>query len=351
MTSGRLMRQVVITAPETFEISEAPIPGRKNGELLLAPLRVGICATDLELLDGSMVYLRNGRATRPLVPGHEWVAVVIDAGPDTPGFAVGDHVVGECSIGCSSCEVCIRGDYHQCPSRTETGIMRRPGAMSQFISFPAGAAHVVPTPVPLDDAALIEPTAVAYRAILRLNPRPGETVLVVGAGTLGYLAAALLAGVFGLKVAVAERRPERRARVEALGCRPPGDSERFRYVVEAAGTPHGVAEAIRRLDTGGRAVLVGLSGQTSLPIPIDDLVVQDQEIVGSLGSPNVWPEVVRSVAAGTVRPGVLVTSTYGIDQYGEAIEYLAQSTATTGKLLIAPHASAAAAIAAYTSTP
>ena len=340
------MRQITITAPETFEISDAPIPVRKRGDLLLAPLRVGICATDLELLNGSMVYLRNGLATLPLVPGHEWVAVVVDGGSDTPGFAIGDLVVGECSVGCGSCQVCERGDYHQCQQRTETGIMRRPGAMSQFTSFPARATHVVPQSVPLENAALIEPTAVAYRAILRLSPRSGQTALVVGAGTLGYLAAALLSGVFGLEVSVAERRPDRRARLEQLGCRPPRVRERFRYVVEATGTAHGVAEAIQRLDSGGRAVLVGLSGQATLPIPVDELVVQDQVIVGSLGSPNVWPEVVRIIAAGTVHPGALVTRTYGIDQYGEALEQLAKPSATTGKLLIAPHASPAAAVAA-----
>ncbi len=105
---------------------------------------MGLCATDLELLDGSMVYLRHGRAHLPLVPGHEWVARVEDPGAPEPGFAVGDIVVGECSIGCGDCPVCASGGYHQCPRRQETGVMNRDGALAQQLRFPARSAHAVP---------------------------------------------------------------------------------------------------------------------------------------------------------------------------------------------------------------
>src|SRR3954463_12892799 len=103
------MRALVISGPGRYAVLEHELPPANPDDLLLAPLAVGLCATDLELLDGSMVYLRNGRTQLPLVPGHEWVARVLDpGGPDT-GFVAGDLVVGECSIGCDDCLLCAMG--------------------------------------------------------------------------------------------------------------------------------------------------------------------------------------------------------------------------------------------------
>ena len=97
------MRALVISGAGGHALLDHDVPLAGPGDLLLAPLAVGLCATDLELLDGSMVYLRDGRAQLPLVPGHEWVARVVDPGAPGSGFAVGDVVVGECSIGCGDC--------------------------------------------------------------------------------------------------------------------------------------------------------------------------------------------------------------------------------------------------------
>jgi threonine dehydrogenase-like Zn-dependent dehydrogenase len=330
------MRRVSILGPHEFRVAEEPTPTIGPDDLLLAPLRVGICATDLELLDGSMVYLQNGMAVLPLTPGHEWVARVVEVGDAVTGFDVGDTVVGECSVGCGVCAVCRSGEYHRCPDRSETGFMGIPGALTERMAYPARGAHRIPDGVPIEDAALIEPTAVSYRALLRLAPAPGSTVLVVGAGTLGYLAVALLRAAFDVDVAVLAGRPESMARVTALGARAPEAGETFPYVLEAAGTVAGLDRSFEALGAGGRLVLIGLTGEARVPIPLDDLVVRDQEVLGSLGSPHVWPAVIELVASGRVRPGALVTRTYDLVDYGAALAHLAERDPATGKVLIAP---------------
>lgn len=339
------MRRISIHGAGRFVIEDSAAPEPAANELLIAPLRVGICATDMELLDGSMVYLRTGQTELPLTPGHEWVGVVVGTGADVDDFSRGDIVTGECSIGCGRCADCLSGNYHQCADRTETGVMGMSGALAQYMRFPARAAHVVPPTVALPDAALIEPTAVAYRALKRLAPAPGERVLVIGGGTLGYLATALLAGAYGADVSVLTDRKERRRRVDALGCRAPADGERFRFVVEAAGTADAMSSTFSRLAPRGRAVLIGLTGSPTYPVPLDGIVVNDQEIVGSLGSPGVWPAVIELIASGAIRPGALVTGTYPLQRYGDAVDVLSQRLSGTGKLLIAPHESASTALA------
>ena len=111
-SQGLELRALVISGAGRYGLLDHQPPAPGPGDLLLAPLAVGLCATDLELLDGSMVYLRDGRTRLPLVPGHEWVATVVDPGTPGTGFAVGDVVVGECSIGCGDCPVCASGAYN-----------------------------------------------------------------------------------------------------------------------------------------------------------------------------------------------------------------------------------------------
>src|SRR5665811_1349220 len=94
------MKRLVITGADRYEVRDSAPPEPADDEILIAPLRVGICATDLELIDGSMVYLRNGLTSLPLTPGHEWVGRVVGLGSSVRGFSLGNRVVGECSIGC-----------------------------------------------------------------------------------------------------------------------------------------------------------------------------------------------------------------------------------------------------------
>src|SRR3954452_12339040 len=188
---GTRMRALVISGAGRYALLDHLLPPPGAGDLLLAPLAVGLCATDLELLDGSMVYLRDGRAHLPLVAGHERVGRVVDPGAPGSGFAVGDVVVGECSIGCDDCPACASGAYHQCPRRQETGILNRDGALAQQLRFPARSAHAVPSGVAVEATLFAAPTPAALRAVRRSGPEPRSRVLVVGGGPLGWLAAAV----------------------------------------------------------------------------------------------------------------------------------------------------------------
>jgi L-iditol 2-dehydrogenase len=330
------LRALVISGAGRHALREHELGAPRPGDLLLAPLAVGLCATDLELLDGSMVYLRDGRGHLPLVPGHEWVARVVDPGGSDSGFAAGDLVVGECSVGCGDCPTCASGAYHQCPRRQETGVLNRDGALAQQLRFPAGSTHAVPPGVAVEDAVFAEPTAVALRAVLRSGARPGSRVLVVGGGTLGWLAAAIFLDLLDADVAALDPDAARMERLAQLGVRPADPGEDFEFVLEASGSPGGVTAALGRLGPSGRLVVIGLTGVASVPVDLDRVVVNDQVVLGSLGSPGVWPQALELLGRGRVRPSALVTHRYPLDAVGEALATMAALAPGTGKVLVLP---------------
>jgi threonine dehydrogenase-like Zn-dependent dehydrogenase len=333
------MRALVIAGAGRYALIDHDLPPAGPGDVLLAPLAVGLCATDLELLDGSMVHLRDGRTHLPLVPGHEWVARVQDPGAPDSGFAVGDVVVGECSIGCGDCAVCTSGAYHQCPRRQETGVMNRDGALAQRLRFPARSAHAVPRGVAVEDAVFAEPTAVALRAVLRSGAEPRSRVLVVGGGTLGWLAAAVFLDLLDADVAALEPDAARMQRLVALGVRAPGAAEVFDVVLEASGSRGGVAAALDRLGPSGRLVVIGLTGAESVPVDLDRVVVNDQVVLGSLGSPGVWAKAMDLLGRGRLRPSTLVTHRYPLEAVGEAVTAMRDRAPGTGKVLVLPQES------------
>jgi L-iditol 2-dehydrogenase len=313
--------------------------------VVIASLRVGICATDMELLDATMVYLRNGMATWPFTPGHEWVGVVVDPGEAADRFAVGDLVVGECSIGCWNCPVCDAGNYHQCPNRCETGLFGQGGALSEFFAFPARSAHLVPAGVGLEDIALTEPAAVAYKGIQRLELPSGGKILINGGGTLGYLAAAIAKTAFAAEVVYWARRPHSQARLDRLGAREVAPGEKFDYIFDTASSESGFAEAFSHLAPRGRISSVSFTGKPTIQLPVDDLVTNDWELRGSLGSPNIWPEVIDLIASGAVRPSELLTDVFTLAQYRQAIELVRRRLPQTAKVMISPFSSRAEALA------
>jgi L-iditol 2-dehydrogenase len=339
MTSrAPLVTRAAITGPGRIELQAVSAPRPAPGDLVIQPDAVGICGTDIELLDGTMAYLTSGFSTYPIVPGHEWTGRVIEAGDAVSGFAVGDRVVGECPVGCGSCERCAAGSHHLCPGRTETGIARRDGALATQLVFPSRAAHRVPGDVAAADAALIEPLAVACKAVHSTGQRDDEPLAVVGAGTIGLLCA-LAARAAGSIVTVIESQPSRRDYAAALGftvLRPDEGRRQFRRVIEASGAASGISGALARCTPGGAVILLGLTGLRSTPVDTDAIVVGDLTVRGSLGSPGVWPEAIGLVASGQVKPSMLVSHEFPLARAAEAFAMAGRHSAGARKVLIHP---------------
>ena len=314
------MRAIEFHGGERLELVERPDPSPGPGDLLIAPSAVGICGTDVEIFDGSMAYFRDGLSAYPIVPGHEWVGEVLDAGREVEGFAPGDRVVGEVAIGCGHCVRCRAGRPHVCAQRSETGIVRRDGAMASRLVFPASHAHKID--LEPRAAALAEPTSVALNAARRGEVQ-GRRVAVIGAGPIGLLAAQCARAEGAAAVAVSDPRADRLQVAEALGFAGiPEGEDAIDVAILCAGGAAAVDAALRTVRPGGLVVAVGLCGAPKVPFDYDRLITHDLAVRGVLGSTGLWPDAIALLASGAIETGPLVTATFPITQVETALEAL-----------------------------
>lgn len=330
------MKAVLISGPSRAAVTEIAPAALAPDEVRIKVLATGCCGTDVELFEGTMPYLTTGVASYPLIPGHEWVGEVCEIGSEVRGFEIGDRVVGECSCGCMRCERCHAGNYHRCAYRTETGILNRAGAFAEYINFPAMFLHRISKAVSVESACLIEPAAVAFNGARRAQISPADDVAILGDGPIGLLLL-MMAKAFGARsVALVGATPERLAIGAKLGAQAvinareesaSGALGRHLHgalpsvILEATGHPASIVEAVNAIAPGGKIVVQGIfAGQKLDGVDVDRIVVNDITLQGALGSPGVWPDVIRLIESGRINPGILVTETLGLGDYHGAIE-------------------------------
>ena len=344
------MRAVVIAAPKTVRLETRPERPPAPGQVAIRVLGTGICGTDLEIFDGTMPYFTAGMARYPVVPGHEWVGEVLSCGDGVEGFSAGDRVVGECSVGCMRCAVCLSGNYHRCPNRTETGILNRAGAFAEQIEFPALFLHRISARVPIEAAALIEPSAVAFNGVRVAAVTPRDSVAIFGDGPIGLLLLQMARAFGARSVGVVGGTPRRLALAERLGADftvdiaggRPGPriveafgGERPSVIIEATGNPAAVNEAVACVQPGGRVVLLGLfAGRKADGVDLDRIVTGDITLRGALGSPGIWPDVIALVESGRVDPAALVSDRLPLESFEKGIGMVAARAAV--KVVIEP---------------
>jgi L-iditol 2-dehydrogenase len=316
-------------------LQDAPelVPG--PGEVVVRPAYTGICGTDLELLAGVVdpAYVRY-----PLVLGHEWSGIIEAVGPGVTGLEPGQRVIAEGVIPDRVCAECVRGNTNLCAGYDEIGFTRA-GAAADQVRVPAEVVHVLGPSVSLLEAALTEPAAVAWRAIRRGEPVPGERVAVVGDGTVALITAHLLGLYSPGELIVLGQRPaqaELALELGATGFSVADPSGRFDLVVEAAGTAGAVERAFGLARRGGRVVLLGLAGKgVTARFPVDDVVNNDLRISASFSYTSAaWTEVTALLGSGRVGLAPLITHRFPLDAYEEAFEVLRESSGPRGKVML-----------------
>ena len=315
-------------------------------DVVCRPLLVGICGTDLELVRGDV---DPAYARYPLTLGHEWVGVVTRLGVAATGVALGDRVVGEGVVPCGRCDRCRDGATNLCAIYSELGFTRE-GAASDEVALPARLVHRIGADVPDEAAVLVEPAAVVLRGLERARPRPGASVLIVGAGSIGLLAADLVRLWSPSTVAVFGRSPLQSGLALAMGadrfaCEGdgPADPRRvfdrsagFDLVIEAAGHPGAIETAMRAARRGATVVLLGFAGAgRTVSLSPDELVNGDLTIHASFSYRSAdWARTVALVNAGAVRLAPLVTHRFPLERFQEAFAALHSRRAPTGKVLL-----------------
>jgi threonine dehydrogenase-like Zn-dependent dehydrogenase len=317
------MRAFVLTGPREYRVEEVPRPLPAPGEAVVDVERVGVCGTDVEFFTGEMAYLHEGHSTYPMRLGHEWSGVVAAVGPDVDRGWVGRRVTGDTMIGDGTCRRCRRGMQHVCDRRDEVGIRDgRPGALAEQIAVPVRSLHALPAGVDGVLGALVEPGGNALRCARATAAGPGDSVLVLGLGTIGMLVALFLRAQ-GAQVHLLD--PSRRSRrfAQGLGFEQVWSEQDlpavpFDAVVDASNGPEVPARALELVEPGGRVVHVGLAGRPST-IDTRVMVLKDVTCVGVLSASPGLAATIDAYASGTVDPRPLVAATVGLDLVGSVL--------------------------------
>ncbi|KAF3061473.1 Sorbitol dehydrogenase [Daldinia childiae] len=183
----------VLYGPRDLRLEVRSIEAPGFGELQIAIKSTGICGSDVSYYKK----FANGDlcACAPLSLGHESSGTVVAVGPQVGGFKVGDRVALEVGVPCGQCGICRKGRYNLCKKMrfrsSAKSVPHYQGTLQERINHPAIWCHKLPDQVSFEAAALLEPLSVAIHAVNRATPTPGSTALVIGAGTVGLLTAAM----------------------------------------------------------------------------------------------------------------------------------------------------------------
>lgn len=286
-------------------------PVRRRGEALIRVRLAGICATDLEILEGYM----NFRG----IPGHEFVGVV-ESAPRRE--LVGRRVVGEINIPCGRCSTCRRGLGKHCAKRGVMGIEGKDGAFAEYCTLPVKNLHIVPAAVPDEAAVFTELLAAACEIPTRVTIHRGETVAVLGDGRLAAMAAQVLAlrtgrvDVFGLnkqKLAMIRRPGVSTHHVRRLK----EYRRSFDTVVECTGSPDGLPLATELTKPQGTIVLKS-TYHGSLQWNPASIVVDEITLKGSRCGP--FDTALRLLALEEVTVLPFLTAVYPLEEWRRAFE-------------------------------
>ena len=269
------MKAVVFDQTLRF-VSDHPAPTPKPGWALIQPQLIGICRTDLELVQGYMGF--SG------VLGHEFVGTVLET--YYPSF-IGQRVVGEINAVCGHCSWCVDGLGRHCENRTVLGILALDGCMAQRCTLPQANLHIVPETISDNQAVFVEPLSAAFEITEQLSFNGSETCVVLGDGKLGILCAWALSTVLENVTLVGHH--QRKLKLAQWGnittsrgvdSLPTGAD----IVVEATGSPSGLTQAIDLCRPRGTIVLKSTIA-TQGKIDLAPVVVKEQSIIGSRCGP------------------------------------------------------------------
>lgn len=337
------MKTIIINKPGEVEIIEQAMPVRKQGEALLKILYGGICGSDLGTYRGTFAY-----ASYPRIPGHEFSAEIIEIGDNDRNLKPGMIVTCNPYFNCGHCYSCQRGLVNCCTSNETMGA-QRDGAFSEYITMPIERIYDGKG-LSAKTLALIEPFCISYHGISRANIQPNDKVLVIGAGTIGVLAA-VAAKAKGAKVYISDVAENKmNYAIETFGL--DGDilndspenfikrveeitnGNYFDVTIEAVGLPSTFQACIDAAAFGARMVQIGVGKRTH---EFDFTLLQKKEL-NVYGSRNAlkkdFLELIDLVKSGKVDLEKIVTNTYNLDEADKAFQDFSKNAASMLKVVI-----------------
>ena len=326
-------------------LTQAADPACPADGVVIAVGATGVCRSDWHAWKG------HEPVALPHIGGHEFAGVVVTAGPEVRRWRAGDRVTVPFACGCGRCEHCLAGDAQVCPRQTQPGFTG-PGSFAELVAVHAADANLVALPGDLDfvtAACLGCRFATAFRAVTAHGRvRPGDWLAVYGCGGVG-LSAVMIGAALGARVLAVDVSAAALGRARELGAEAvvdagtDGTASAIEEItgggahvsIDALGSLAQAADSVTCLRRRGRHVQVGLLPGGPVPLPMDLVIARELEIYGSHGmAARDYPAMLRMVADGTLRPGLLVGEVIGLGQVGRALAAMDEPGSGAGMTVV-----------------
>jgi alcohol dehydrogenase len=296
----------------TVRVVERSRPEIAPDEVLIGLRLAGICNTDLEITRGYKGFAGT--------LGHEFVGDVLAGPPEW----IGRRVVGEINVTCGACDMCRRGISSQCRQRRALGISNYDGAFAAEFRLAARNLFTVPESIPDEAAVFTEPLAAACQILEAVHIQPRDTVILIGAGKLGLLAAQVLR-LTGADLSVIVRQTRQADLLAQWGIRAVSRADvpdqMADVVVDCTGNESGFADALTLVRPRGTIVLKSTYAGNP-QADLTRLVVDEIRVVGSRCGP--FGAALRLLEAGLVDVLPLIETRYALADAAAALAYAAQ---------------------------
>jgi (R,R)-butanediol dehydrogenase/meso-butanediol dehydrogenase/diacetyl reductase len=332
------VRAVKVAEDRRLVAVECPAPEPGPGQALVEVAYCGICGSDLHFRDVPELFPAG------TVPGHEFSGRIVGVGDGVHAWSAGDRVCVLPFGQCGECPTCQAGNEQVCPHAVSRGVglgSGRPGAYAGQVVVDQRMLFSLPDSVDDRAGTLVEPLAVAIRAVDLADASPDDPVLVLGAGPIGLLTALVLRHRGMRRTTVCSRNPARAQRAAALGLdtisiEEVSAVESPACVFECAGTPAAAQLAVQILRPLGRLLLVGLS-LAPLDLAAPPIVIKELEIRGVIAYRRAqFQAAIDMLAAGAIPVGDLITEVVPLAEAEAAFQSLTARGTDKLKILLAP---------------
>ncbi len=339
------MRAVVIDAPGRIRVDNVPDPTPRPNEVLVRVDACGICGTDLHIIDGESPLARY-----PVIPGHEFAGEVVALGYDIAqsngngeaNITVGSRVAIDPNLYCGHCDLCRTGHENLCLNYAALGVTTN-GGIAQCVAVPMASAYLLPNSMSLREGALIEPVSCAVHGMHSLNPRSGDTFLIVGAGTMGLLLLQLALRGGASRVAMVDVNMQRLASAEELGAtRTYKDIERaladeslgFNCVIDATGVPAVIENAFMAVKRGGKFMVFGVASNEAR-ISLSPFRIYNDEItiVGSMAILFSFQAALDLISSGVINTHAMLTEALPLQDFSRALDMVRKGQGVKTQIL------------------
>lgn len=343
------MKALVYTEPYSFEYADFPDPVASDDDVLIRVKACGICGSDVHGFTG-----KTGRRIPPLIMGHEAAGIIEELGKNVSGFSKGDRVCFDSTVYCNQCEACIAGLFNRCDKRQVLGVsvpaFKRHGAFAEYVTVPWWIVSKIPDELSFVHAALLEPASIGTHAANRAPISNDDTVVVIGAGTIGLfiLQGARLRGAAKvIAVDINEFRLDLAKKIGADRLINPLESELSEAILqetkgkganvtlEAVGYAKTFADAVSITRMGGQIVAVGNLEQKA-EFDLQQLVAKEHTFTGSYASSGEFRECVGLLASGKIKVEPLISDVLPLSEGPDAFDRLLKAEENLLKIVLEP---------------